>query len=96
MSFVINPCPCCGERSPFTYISSSCVVLRCSCGLEVGSDKGAARIMYPRKEVPPELVPHQYEFSEKSPWIEEEDYVAINALAALDHSGALAIWNRRV
>ena len=87
----IKPCPCCGKEYPYTYISSSCVVIECVCGMSVKN--GAARILYPRSDVPAELVPYQYEITPPDPKV---DYVAINALAALDHAGILSIWNQRV
>lgn len=51
--------------------------------------------MYPRAEVPEELIPGMYEFDSLANLDPEKDYVGISASWALEHSGALAIWNRR-
>ena len=94
------PCPFCGNNSPWTYISFSCVVLRCSCGAEMHN--GAAKVMYQRGEVPEELLAHTYEPDAlvilkdgKEVHYPDHGYVGVNALAAFEHAGLTDKWNAR-
>lgn len=95
------PCPFCGNKFPFTHITFSCAVLRCKCGAEF--QHGSVCVMYKRGEVPKELEPHTYEANalairkEDGSLVEypEHGYVGVELLAALDHAGLLAKWNRR-
>lgn len=103
MDTTIKPCPFCGNRNPFTYISFSCAVLRCSCGVEVSAPTAAVRVCYrERKDIPTALMPYTYPTTALA--IREGDkvieyphhgYVGVSAPAAFAHSGALEIWNRR-
>lgn len=95
------PCPFCGTSYPFTYISFSTAVLRCTCGATMKDS--AACVMYKREELPPELKDFTYEPTALT--IKKKDgtlvnypdhgYVGINALAAFEYHGITAKWNKR-
>lgn len=94
------PCPFCGNRWPWTHITFSCAVLRCSCGVEM--QNGAVQVMYRRGEVPQELLAHAYEPTafailkdgEEVPY-PEHGYVGVNVLAAFEYAGLTSKWNTR-
>ena len=98
----LKPCPFCGNTSPFTYISYDIAVLRCSCGVKL--EHCSARVMYLRNEVPPELLPFTYEptllvmvkADGTSIPYPDHNLVGIHVMAAFEHAGLTAIWNRRV
>lgn len=97
----LKPCPCCGNKHPFTYITFSCAVLRCDCGLEIHN--GAVSVVYQWDEIPKELIPFSYEPTLLE--IKQEDgpnkkypdhgYIGVNVMAAFEHAGLTKIWNTR-
>jgi hypothetical protein len=95
------PCPFCGDRSPFTYITFSCAVLRCSCGAEING--GAVTVMYQRGDVPDGLKSHIYEPNclviirdGKEIKYPDHGYVGVNVMAAFEYAGLTAKWNNRI
>lgn len=96
------PCPFCGNEHPFIFITFYCVVLRCSCGVEVTN--GSACVMYERDKLPPELVGHTYELDglilEKADGTRrnypEHGMIGVSAPVAFAHAGLTKIWNKRV
>lgn len=94
------PCPFCGRNFPWTYITFSCAVLRCSCGAEMHN--GSVNVMYKHGEVPTALLAHTYEPTalvilkdgKEIPY-PDHGYVGVNVLAAFAHAGLTAKWNMR-
>lgn len=94
------PCPMCGSPSPFTYISFTCAVLRCKCGVTL--EDAAVRVMYRRADLPLALERHAYEPTLLVIRTENGDipypdhgYVGVSATAAFALYGHTARWNRR-
>lgn len=95
------PCPMCGAHAPWTYISFSCAVLRCRCGVEL--EGAAVQVMYPRDKLPLALARYSYEpdllvirtDTGDVPY-PDHGYVGVNAEAAFALYGHTARWNRRV
>lgn len=94
------PCPMCGHRSPFTYITFSTAVLRCSCGVTM--EHAAVRVMYERHSVPEALKPYTYEatllqIQDRGRLLShpEHGFIGVNAMAAFEYEGVTARWNRR-
>jgi len=97
----IKPCPFCGNCSPFTYITVFTAVIECDCGATLR--KNSATVLYKLDEVPNELSDHTYDAKllvmrqhdgTSKEW-PDHGYVGVNALAALEYSGALGRWNAR-
>lgn len=97
----LRPCPMCGSAMPFTYISFSCAVLRCRCGLTM--EGASVQVMYRRADLPLALERHSYEptalvirtATGDVPY-PDHGYVGVDAQAAFALYGHTARWNRRV
>lgn len=83
------PCPMCGAIEPWTYISQSCAVIRCKCGVELAG--AAVRTMYRPGEVPLALE----RYVSTAPALDEIGYVWVAPPAAFHVLGHTARWNRR-
>ena len=101
MSAELLPCPCCGNKYPWEYITFSCCVLRCECGLEV---QGAAiSPVYKMDKIPDAL----REFASPATALHirleggviqefpEHGYYSVPVTESFKHFGFAAIWNRR-
>lgn len=100
------PCPFCGDKWPVEYISRYAAVLSCTCGATIRD--ACVPILYRVGKVPLALLAHIYEakllvMRQKSSdgtvvdlaW-PDHGMVGVNLLAALEHAGVTAKWNRRV
>ena len=83
------PCPMCGNELPFRTISASCVVIECKCGVTLRD--GAARTMYNKNDIPPELLPHAY----RAIGFTCDGYYLIPASIAFAYAGLTKVWNTR-
>lgn len=101
MSADLLPCPCCGNKYPWKYITFTCCVLRCSCGLEV---QGATiSPVYKMDNIPAAL----REFAHPADALQismpggeihnfpEHGYYSVSVVESFKHFGFAAIWNRR-
>jgi hypothetical protein len=96
----IKPCPFCGHKYPWTFITAFVAVLRCQCGATM--EDAAVRVLYKRDELPEQLKDHTYEpellvikdGDRKIPY-PDHGYIGVNVIAAFAHSGVLARWNAR-
>jgi hypothetical protein len=94
------PCPFCGNKSPFEYISPWTAVIRCECGIEL--HQGSVHVLYQRDEVPEALKAHTYEPTclvverdgKQLPY-PDHGYVGVNVMAAFEFAGLTEKWNRR-
>lgn len=89
MSAELLPCPMCGNKSPWTYISQSCAVIRCKCGIELRGSP--VRTMYEPAEVP--LVFERYVTHAEA--LSDMGYVWVSPLDSFYVLGHTARWNRR-
>lgn len=95
------PCPCRGNEFPFEYITYSCCILRCKCGIELHN--AAVRVVYKSfDEVPEELKPYAnpanalvFEREGKLIQWEEHQNYGVSCMRAFEHAGFTAKWNKR-
>lgn len=94
------PCPCCGNEYPFQYISFSCCVLRCKCGIELHG--AAISPVYHMETMPEELK----QFASPAELLvirtdkgdvswPEHGYYSVSVVESFRHFGHLEKWNRR-
>lgn len=97
------PCPFCGEKFPFTYISYNCCVLECKCGIGIAGCKGGVTVVYDSMDaVPEELKPYArpasgLAFKDGDRIVEWEEHgkVGLSCMRAFEHAGLTKIWNNR-
>ena len=106
---IIHPCKHCGNTMPWTWITYSCCVLRCSCGIELHA--ASVRGVYKKVALydgDPELLPPEIEqyanpadgltIIERGTGREiswpEHGYWSVPVDRSFEHFGHAAKWNR--
>lgn len=100
MSTELKPCPFCGNKHPWEFISAFCAVLRCKCGAEIHG--AAVRTVYKMDEIPEAL----REFAHPAELLvirtndgdiewPEHGYYGIPVTESFAHFGFSEKWNRR-
>lgn len=101
----ILPCPCCGNTCPWTFLTYSCCVLRCDCGIELNG--AVVRAVY-KKTPGPECIPDELlPFAKPADALRirsqggalvdypEHGYYSVSVVESFRHFGFLDKWNRR-